>query len=180
MFGRFNVGTLHSLVCLPGPWACTDRVRGMPELAVSVPVWTFSDRLRKARRAYTSMEQRAFAEALGIGTSTYAAWESGPTGRPRDDKTLIDVARKVNALTGVSAEWLIGLGVDRLAPSPPWAQRRWRPRRRIATPSARNGRARLAAASTSQPGLLPLLPVGRGSFLPWQGRWEPAVSWRPQ
>lgn len=61
-------------------------------------------------------------------------WSSGPSPKPsglaarptrrgnpeptrdRDSKVLLDVARKVSALTGVPAEWLIGLRGDTLAP----------------------------------------------------------------
>ena len=72
-----------------------------------VPNWTFADRLRKARHV-TGMTQREFATALGQKHSRYAQWEAGNNGA----RDLPELANRVEALTGVSAAWLIGLQPD--------------------------------------------------------------------
>lgn len=69
-----------------------------------VPRWTLGDRLRKARRdaGYTA---RDFAQALGVTNSALSQYETDRA-RPRD---LVDLAQRVEAVTGVPATWLLGL-----------------------------------------------------------------------
>lgn len=73
-----------------------------------IPQWTFGERLRKARRDHKRWSQRAFAEALGVTEAAYAQWESD-NNRPRD---IVAVAQRVQDITGVSANWLLGLTDD--------------------------------------------------------------------
>lgn len=87
----------------------------MPE--PEIPAWTFSDRVRKIRRDYTALGQREFADEIGIAQPTYAAWESGINSGPRNDQ-LLNVARRINLLTGVPTAWILGLEGDELAAVP--------------------------------------------------------------
>lgn len=68
------------------------------------PVWTFGDRLRKARRR-TGQTGAEFAEALGITASALGQYETDRT-LPRD---VVDLARRVEELTGIPAAWLLGV-----------------------------------------------------------------------
>lgn len=73
---------------------------------VSVPAWTFADRIRKARRE-AHLSQAAFAERIGVGRQALASWEAGAA-RPGD---LVEVARAVEREFHFSAAWLLGLVV---------------------------------------------------------------------
>lgn len=71
----------------------------MVQIAGVVPVWTVSDRVRKARE-YAGMDQTELASAVGMSRGGIARIEQGK-GEPRRT-TLIAVA----FATGVSLEWL--------------------------------------------------------------------------
>jgi transcriptional regulator with XRE-family HTH domain len=68
------------------------------------PIWTFADRLRKAR-LLTGMDQRAFAAALGVTASALAAWEADRA-HPRD---IVDLAKRIEEVTGIDPAWMLGL-----------------------------------------------------------------------
>jgi transcriptional regulator with XRE-family HTH domain len=74
------------------------------EVSAFVPQWTFADKLRKARLT-VDMPQARFAEEMGVSPAAYSQWESGRNG-PRN---VVHVARRVEAVTRVSAAWLLGL-----------------------------------------------------------------------
>jgi len=65
----------------------------------TVPSWTLTDRLRKARES-AGLDQRAFAERIGVSRSSITNYETGHT-HPRDS------ILKLWALgTGVPLEWI--------------------------------------------------------------------------
>lgn len=68
------------------------------------PVWTFGDRIRKARRR-TGMTGAEFSEALGITSSALGQYETDRA-VPRD---IVDLAKRVEDLTGIPAAWLLGV-----------------------------------------------------------------------
>lgn len=68
------------------------------------PVWTFGDRMRKARRR-SGKTLADFAEALGVTQSALGQYETDRT-TPRD---LVDLARRVEKETGIPAAWLLGV-----------------------------------------------------------------------
>lgn len=70
-----------------------------------IPEWSIADRLRKIRRDYAHMDQDQFADALGVKPSRYGAWE---TGRNKPEN-LVDLARRVEEVTGVPAAWTLGV-----------------------------------------------------------------------
>lgn len=74
-----------------------------------LPVWTFGDRIRKAR-TIAGMDQRQFAETIEVNPSSLAAWETDRA-TPRN---IVAISKRVEALTRIPAAWL--LGVD--APPP--------------------------------------------------------------
>ena len=63
---------------------------------VAIPEWTLADHLRKARQT-TGLNQREFAERLGVKYTAYAQWEAD-NNRPRD---VVMVAKRVEMLTGI-------------------------------------------------------------------------------
>lgn len=67
------------------------------------PVWTFGDRLAKARRE-AGLTQSAIAVRLGRPKSSISAWESGVP--PRN---LLRVAAQWAEVTGVPVGWLLGV-----------------------------------------------------------------------
>lgn len=73
-------------------------------LSVYVPTWTFADRLRKARLT-TGMTQRAFAAAIDVPYPRYAQWEANNN----ISRDMVEVVKRVEKISGVSAAWLIGL-----------------------------------------------------------------------
>lgn len=81
-----------------------DAVKPGPGTPVE-PSWTFGDRLRKAR-SVAQMDQRQFADALGVSIGSLPGWETDRQ-KPRD---IVAVARKVEEVTGISAAWMLGLG----------------------------------------------------------------------
>lgn len=70
-----------------------------------IPTWTLGDRIRKAR-ILRGMDQRQFADALGVKAGTLAGWETDRQ-RPRN---LVEIARKIQQITEVPASWILGLG----------------------------------------------------------------------
>ncbi len=78
-----------------------------PTNNIVLPVWTFGDRVRKAR-SIAGMDQREFASAIGVTHPALGAWESG-RGKPRD---IVSVAKRVELLTRVPAVWTLGLNAD--------------------------------------------------------------------
>jgi len=68
------------------------------------PAWTFGDRMRKARRR-SGMTVQDFAAALGVSTSALGQYETDRSA-PRD---VVDLARRVQDVTGIPATWTLGL-----------------------------------------------------------------------
>lgn len=84
-----------------------------------IPWWTLGDRIRKSRLT-VGMDQREFAEALGLPAGSLAAWETDRA-KPRD---LVAVAKRIELLTRIPAAWVLGLDVAQPTPTPgagPWA-----------------------------------------------------------
>lgn len=71
---------------------------------MAIPIWTFGDRLRKARRR-SGMTGQDFAHVLGITASALGQYETDRA-KPRD---VVELARRVEAVTGIPAAWLLGL-----------------------------------------------------------------------
>ena len=82
------------------------------QLRRPVPVWTFADRVRKARRS-TGMTQAAFAQALGVGDKAYAAWESGAN----EPEHLHLIAERLETVVGWDKAWFLGWA-DESTPRP--------------------------------------------------------------
>jgi transcriptional regulator with XRE-family HTH domain len=78
-------------------------------LSVTIPEWTITDRLKKARE-HAGFTQVEMARELGIGRSTLAAYESGKNAIPR--KIVLAWA----ICTGVPREWLLGRQHAELTP----------------------------------------------------------------
>ena len=78
---------------------------------VAIPEWTLADHLRKARQT-TGLNQREFAERLGVKYTAYAQWEAD-NNRPRD---VVLVAKRVEMLTGIPASWTLGVDEPIIAP----------------------------------------------------------------
>jgi transcriptional regulator with XRE-family HTH domain len=76
------------------------------------PEWTFGDRMRKAR-SRSGMDQREFADAIGVTPSALAQWETDRA-TPRE---IVAVAKRVEVLTGVRTAWL--LDIEDKTPRPP-------------------------------------------------------------
>lgn len=75
-----------------------------PHEAPVIPEWSTGDRLRKVRRL-VDQSQAEFAAALGQNQKTYAAWELD-TSVPRN---LVAIAKRIEAMTGVPAAWVLGV-----------------------------------------------------------------------
>lgn len=75
-----------------------------------IPRWTFGDRVRKARREL-HMSQAELAHQLSdhLGASmspqTIGSWESAYS-NPSD---VVETARALQHVTGIPAEWFLGL-----------------------------------------------------------------------
>lgn len=70
----------------------------------SLPVWTFADKIRKAR-TIAGLTQDQFALRLELTPSTVAAYETGrSTPRFNDAQKL---AKKLGVLTGVPYSWFL-------------------------------------------------------------------------
>lgn len=71
-------------------------------------LWSFGDRIRKARRAPLKgerMGQKEFAAAIGVKTQVLSNWEAGAA-LPRQQ---VRVACQVAKETGYPIWWLLGL-----------------------------------------------------------------------
>lgn len=78
------------------------KVSALPGI---LPAWSFSDRLRKARREYTTYTQPEMAEALGVGLKAYSAWEAGKNKNPQNIAVIAD---KLHQITGIPRTWFLG------------------------------------------------------------------------
>jgi DNA-binding XRE family transcriptional regulator len=74
-------------------------------VAYQVPQWTFADKIRKVRRDVLGIEQDEFARRLDVTRQAYAAWESGRN----EPRNILAVAKRVEAMSGVPAAWLLGI-----------------------------------------------------------------------
>jgi transcriptional regulator with XRE-family HTH domain len=72
-----------------------------------LPTWTLGDRLRKAREL-TGLQQKDFADALGVTRNTVGNYESDKTTTPQ--RTVL---RAWASLCEVPYEWLTGDGLTR-------------------------------------------------------------------
>lgn len=84
-----------------------------PAHNVWTPEWSLADRLRKIRRD-TGYSQDEFADKLGTNPNAYRAWESGRN-HPRD---IVALAKRIEMLTGVPAQWTLGLADDQPSGGP--------------------------------------------------------------
>lgn len=71
---------------------------------MAIPVWTFGDRLRKARRR-SGMTGQQFADVLGITASALGQYETDRA-TPRD---VVELAKRVEIVTGIPAAWMLGV-----------------------------------------------------------------------
>ncbi|MBQ9918045.1 MAG: helix-turn-helix transcriptional regulator [Microbacterium sp.] len=71
-----------------------------------VPEWSFAEKFRKARKI-AGMEQREFAEALGLTSSTVASYETGRS-TPRF-RAASPLAKKIQMLTNIDYRWFLDL-----------------------------------------------------------------------
>ena len=69
-----------------------------------IPQWSFGDKIRKAR-AQVGMDQREFAEAIGLTSSTIAAYETGRA-NPRF-KDVGELAKKLERVTSIPRTWFV-------------------------------------------------------------------------
>ncbi len=53
----------------------------------------------------TGMDQKAFAEKLGVTPGSYAGWEAARS-KPRD---VVSLAKRIEMLTGIPATWTLGI-----------------------------------------------------------------------
>lgn len=80
-----------------------------------IPVWEFSDKIRKARDI-TGLGQKDFAARVDLNASTLAAYETGRAApRFRDAPAL---AKRLQLLTGIPADWFLVVD-DPNAPTTP-------------------------------------------------------------
>lgn len=77
-----------------------------------IPAWTFADKLRKCR-SIAGMDQRTFAEHIGVKSSAYAQWEAD-NNKPRD---IVTVAKSIELLTRVPATWILGIDLGPATPA---------------------------------------------------------------
>ena len=87
-------------------------------MATSTLEWTYSDRLRKLRKA-TGLGQGDFASLIGARSGTLANWEAGSN--PRQLVEMTQVIEEQLEIPGIAA-WLLGVG------PPPEIPDEWRPR----------------------------------------------------
>lgn len=77
-----------------------------PKKRYVIPTWSFGDRIRKAR-SIAGMTQAEFAVAIDVSEASLAQWETDRA-RPRE---LLEVTKRVENLTSVPAQWLLGLSL---------------------------------------------------------------------
>ena len=97
-----------------GQLCLTMTMSTQPAHNVWTPEWSTADRLRKIRRD-TGYSQDEFAEMLGANPNAYRAWESGRN-HPRD---IVALAKRIEILTGVPAQWTLGLADGTSTPGGP-------------------------------------------------------------
>lgn len=88
------------------------------QMPSAVPEWELSDRLRRVRRNL-AMKQPEFAERLGYSASTYSAWESGRN----VPENIVDVAERLQYVTGVPRAWFLGWMDNAPTPTPEGGER---------------------------------------------------------
>ena len=69
-----------------------------------IPVWTFADKIRKARDI-TGENQKEFANRIGITSSSLAAYETGRA-EPRFSNAQ-SLASRLQLATGIPAYWFL-------------------------------------------------------------------------
>lgn len=69
-----------------------------------IPVWTFGDKIRKARDI-AGLDQKAFAEQISVSSSSLAAYETGRT-TPRF-RDAPQIAKSIQMLTGIPYQWFL-------------------------------------------------------------------------
>lgn len=75
-----------------------------PDYGFIHPVWSFADRVRKARDI-AGLNQREFAAAIEVSEGSLATWETGRA-KPRD---IVAVAKRIQLATRVPAMWTLGI-----------------------------------------------------------------------
>ncbi|WP_292727166.1 helix-turn-helix domain-containing protein, partial [Microbacterium sp. UBA837] len=80
----------------------------------TLPVWGFSDKIRKARDI-TGLGQKDFAARIDLTASTLAAYETGRSAPRFNDAPSL--AKRLQLLTGIPADWFLVVD-DPNAPSP--------------------------------------------------------------
>lgn len=83
--------------------------------AKRVPVWTWGDRVRKARRDL-GLTQAEFAELTGYTDKAIAAWESG-----RNTPNVAVISLVLERATGIDRLWWIGWTDESPPPNGPFA-----------------------------------------------------------
>jgi DNA-binding XRE family transcriptional regulator len=68
------------------------------------PEWTWADRIRKVRREL-GLTQKQFAELIAVSPQAIGLWEAGNY----EPRQLVEVAKRIERQTGVSAAWMLGL-----------------------------------------------------------------------
>lgn len=79
-----------------------------------VPEWSLADRLRRIRREL-GLSQEKFAELLNVKPPRYGAWETGRN----HPENVVDLARRIEAMTGVPAAWTLGVYSENPRPGGP-------------------------------------------------------------
>ncbi len=69
-----------------------------------LPVWGFSDKIRKARDI-TGLSQKDFAARTNLTASTLAAYETGRSAPRFNDAPVL--AKRLQLLTGIPADWFL-------------------------------------------------------------------------
>lgn len=69
-----------------------------------LPVWGFSDKIRKARDI-TGLAQKDFAERVALTASTLAAYETGRSAPRFNDAPAL--AKRLQLITGIPADWFL-------------------------------------------------------------------------
>src|SRR5438128_7623407 len=72
----------------------------------AVPVWTFGERMRKARET-AGLDRETMAERIGVSPEAIRKWEYDRA-KPRD---VLEIARKWAEVTGVPDAWLLGVNL---------------------------------------------------------------------
>jgi len=70
----------------------------------TLPVWGFSDKIRKARDL-SGLGQKEFAARVNLTASTLAAYETGRSSPRFNDAPAL--AKRLQLLTGIPADWFL-------------------------------------------------------------------------